>query len=91
MLLAHARLVPADSQPSVRPGWNNLWSFPGALLDLLWCHFDWESHREDAHPGGFLRTPSSRHVCRSLAFIMTHLPLLRVITVLWPYQKVQSK
>lgn len=51
--LAHTCFAPADSQPSVRPGWDNLRPLPGALLDLLWCHFDWESRHQDAHPGGF--------------------------------------
>lgn len=40
----------ADSQPSIWPGWHNLWSLSGPVLDVFWCNFNRKSSHQDAHP-----------------------------------------
>lgn len=42
-----------DSQPSVRPCWNNMWSFLNTILDIFWCYTHWKSHHKNAHSSEF--------------------------------------
>lgn len=40
----------SDSQSALRPGGHHLRALPGALLDLLRRHVDWQGRHQDAHP-----------------------------------------